>query len=171
MPKYVYADRDPFLKKKKQKQMVKTFHALALSQAIVTLCFLLKTLAHTSKMSNNFRKPFWDDIRFKVFTLVLMTFRGMMISEGELWLTKRSTAHQGPWNHQFASIAKSYCLPIHPFPMYDPNKHGIAWSARWIWGSPPPLLCSLSRINSSSGEPERSVCQVLSPEKNRGKTK
>lgn len=53
--------------------------------------------------------------------------------------------------------------------MYDPNKHGRAWSARWIWGSPPPLLCSFSCINSSSGEPERSVCQVLSPEKTWGK--
>lgn len=97
--------------------------------------------------------------------------RGMMISEGDLWLAETSSAHKGPWKHQFATITKSYCLPIHPFPMYDPNKHGSAWPARWIWGSPPPLLCSFPRINSSSGEPERSVCQVLSPEKNREKTK
>lgn len=27
--------------------------------------------------------------------------------------------------------------------MYDPNKHGSAWSARWIWGLPPPLLSSV----------------------------
>lgn len=114
-----------------------------------------------------FYKTFWGDLNS---TVILMMFRDM-ISEGELRLAERSTAHQGPWNHQFSTITKSYCLPIHPFPMYDPNKHGSAWSARWIWGSPPPLLCSFSRINSSSGEPERSVCQVLSPEKNRGKTK
>lgn len=93
----------------------------------------------------------------------------LMISAGELWLAWRSTAHQGPWKHQFATITKSHCSPTHPFPMYDPNKHGSAWSARWIWGSPPPLLCSFSCINSTSGEAERSVCQVLSPEKNKGK--
>lgn len=59
---------------------------------------------------------------------------------------------------------------FHLYPMYDPNKHDSAKSARWIWGLhllSLPLF--LSCINSSSGEPERSVCQVLSPEKNYGK--
>lgn len=47
------------------------------------------------------------------------------------------------------------------------RKHDGAKSARWIWGFhllSVPLF--LSCINSSSGESERSACQVLSPEEN-----
>ncbi len=43
--------------------------------------------------------------KFKQCTVLLMMFRDM-ISEGELWLAYRSTAHQGPWNHQLVAITK-----------------------------------------------------------------
>lgn len=72
---------------------------------------------------------------------------------------------QSAFHHQYKLLP-----PVCLFPMDDPNKHDNAKSARWIWGShllSLPLF--LSCINSSSGEPERSVCQVLSPEKNQGK--
>ena len=85
-----------------------------------TYCY---RIVHSLKYSRSFikddqqlYKTRWRDALFKQCTAILMIFRGM-ISEGELWLARRSTAHQGPWNHQFAAISKSYCLPIHAFPM------------------------------------------------------
>lgn len=48
---------------------------------------------------------FQGDLRFNQFTGLLMMFRGVLISEGDVWLAKTSTAHKGP---SVASVCRHY---------------------------------------------------------------
>ena len=116
-------------------------------------------------MVNYFRKPFR-----KIYDLnssrLLMVFRRWMISAGELWL---ALLIRDLGSISLPPLLKAIaCLFIH-FPctiQINMAVHGLPGGsgARHLLS-----LCFFSRINSTSGEPERSVCQVLSPEENRGK--
>lgn len=77
-------------------------------------------IVHSPKYSRSFikddqqlYKTCWRDALFKQCTVILMMFRGM-ISEGELWLARRSTAHQGPLTISLPPLVKAIaCLFMH----------------------------------------------------------
>lgn len=72
---------------------------------------LLNLKVHVSNMLSCLKNEWgWS---FKQHTVLLIMFRDM-ICVGELWLTKRSYAHQGLWDNELATILKKPLLAYSP---------------------------------------------------------